>query len=339
MLEVQFNWIFILIAGAVIMAFFFSIVQKQRSISEQKLALTVLNEFDAITTGASVAKGTAQRIDIPRSGIDFACSDECTCAFQVGPWSRDYGDKLIFAPKRIVGKDVVFWALDWSVPFRVTNFLLVTNDRIKYFFVYDDSTASQQLKRRLESDLPDQVNADFITADRICPEGPECVKNENYQQVKFVFLETVPNIVEDAFKDTDLTAVHITGTDALFFHCPRGRIGTCDQEPESPTQFIGDAGLYGVIFAYDWNMYKCNMRAATARLGYISQIFAGRTDTLRADPSFLDCPYSTDALTTLGSTARAQSNTLDNFLSITAQTKALETQNEQLLRQSCPTVY
>ena len=35
--ELQFNWIFVLIAGALILAFFFTIAQKQRNLSQQSV--------------------------------------------------------------------------------------------------------------------------------------------------------------------------------------------------------------------------------------------------------------------------------------------------------------
>jgi len=54
-IEVQFNWIFILIIGAIILFFFFSIVKTQKTVSEKKISTTVRRDIRAILTGAGVS--------------------------------------------------------------------------------------------------------------------------------------------------------------------------------------------------------------------------------------------------------------------------------------------
>jgi len=347
MLEVQFNWIFILIAGAVILAFFFSIIQKQQSISEQKLALEVVNQIDAITTGAAVARGAAQRVDLPRSGIDFTCTDDCSCAFSVGPVTRDYQDKIIFSPQHIEGKEIVFWTQEWRVPFRVTNFLYITNDRIKYFFVYDENIPqSEQLKRQLEQELPAQINAEFITPSEICTGDTGCVKNENFLQVKFVFLETLPDILSgslgllhDSFRTTDVTGLYVSSGQLTFFKCRKNRVGNCDS---TPSLYVGDAPLYGAIFAYDETAYRCNLREATKRLSYVSHVLELRNNILFQDSELAlrGCDYSIDTLGRLHATADSQVTAFTNALpTMAVDAAALEQENEALLLRSCPTIY
>jgi len=340
--EVQFNWIFILIAGAVILAFFFSVVQKQRDISEQKLSLSLLNEFDAITTGASVAKGAAQRVDLPRAGIDFSC-DSCNCQFNIDQFARNYDDKIIFAPKHIEGKDVVFWTLDWQVPYRAANFLYATNDRMKYFVVHDTSTGSQQLREQVTSKLPEQVNTEFITLDKICTDGDECVKNENYVQVKFVFLDINfgGNLgLHRSFRDTDVSAVHVTGNAVSFFDCPSGR--TDVQCSRADSYYVGDASLYGAIFSQDVEMYECNMMSASRRLGYVTEILRNKVLQFNADNELVlqGCAYDADPLAQYVSLANAQSTVITQDISqVNAYSRQLEITNEQLIRDSCPTLY
>lgn len=340
--EVQFNWVFILIAGAVILAFFFSIVLKQRTISEERLSLTLANELDAITTGASIAKGAAQRLPLPKAGIDFQCSDDCACAFTIGRVSKDNRDKLIFAPKHIEGEDIVFWTLDWTVPYRATNFLFITNDRVKYFFVNDDSAESQQLVAKVKALLPEQVNAAFVTLEDVdCSDG-DCVKNENYVRVKFVFLNTDPNFgslqLDDSFSDTELAAAHITPGAITFFK----RVSKTSPDFDRTTSFYaGDATLFAAIFADDEAMYRCNLQSALSRLSYVSSILETRVNTFREDPALLDhCSYNTGTLENIGRVAAEQHVMLNEGISeLPGLSATLIEENEVLLRQSCPTIY
>jgi hypothetical protein len=355
MLEIQFNWIFILIAGAVILAFFFSIVQKQQSLSQEKLSITLIGQLDTIATGALAAKGAAQPVGLPKTGIDFACSEECSCGFTIGTITRDYGDKILFAPKHVEGKTITFWTLPWNIPYHAANFLFATNDRIKYFFVYDQSGGSQQLKDKLSPALPKddtgqvQVNAQFITLDELnCATNSQCVKNENYLEVKLVFLEVVPPTnfdgsagvrLDTSFKDTDVTAVYITTGSATFYQ-RQGKSATTF----TPTSlyYAGDASLFGAIFAHDAATYDCQMREAAKRLASVTRILTQRMQTLRDDPTLADrgCSYSPQNLNLLASQADSQIGGMTQDLTaISGTAQQITQENEALLRQSCPTLY
>ncbi len=343
-LEIQFNWIFILIAGTVILGFFFSIIVKQQSVSEQKLAISLVNELDAITTGASVAKGAAQRLDLPKAGIDFSCSEECACAFSIGKVSRDFKDKIMFAPKRIEGDEIVFWTLDWKVPFRATNFLFATNERIKYFFVADDSQESQQLRAKVQALVPEQVNADFITlTDVDCASTPDCVRNENYVQVKLVFLNIDPNFgglqLHDSFAETTISAALITPDYVNFYK----RKNLVSQEFDaSRAYYVGDAGLFAAIFAEDEIMFRCNLQEASRKLSYVSKVLADRAEVFRGDAELIaqGCPYNPGTLEAIRMLAASQANELSaDILALRDHASTLNIENDALLRQSCPTLY
>lgn len=344
-LEVQFNWVFILIAGAVIIAFFFSIVQKQRSISDQRLAFSILNEMDAITTGASIVEGAAQRLDLPRQGLDIACTDACTCSISVGAFTRDAGDKLIFAPSRLEGEDVLLWALDWQMPFRAANFLYATNARAKYFFVYEDSAGSQQLRALFEDRLPPLVNAEFVTPNDIdCADNPDCVQNENYASVKFIFLDIPPDFgnlqLHESFQDTDVSALHVS-QGVLTFYERQNRRSTSFTPYRSYA--AGDATLFGAVFAADPTMYECNVRKASQRLAYVSHVIEQRGEDLGADTALVErgCVYATGPLIgPLWSLAADQAKAItEAFQQLPTLADQLAANNEQLIRQSCPTWY
>ena len=61
-IEVQFNWIFILIIGGIILMFFFGIVKSQKTVSEKKISGTVRRDMRAILTGSGISAGTASLI-------------------------------------------------------------------------------------------------------------------------------------------------------------------------------------------------------------------------------------------------------------------------------------
>src|SRR3989344_3370187 len=77
-IEVTFNWVYVLIAGAVIILFFVGIAVKQKASSERALSSDVVRIMESIFTSAGVSEKTKNIIDV--SGLSeytlqFSCSD------------------------------------------------------------------------------------------------------------------------------------------------------------------------------------------------------------------------------------------------------------------------
>ena len=66
-LTLSFNWIFVMVAGAVILLFFVGLIVKQKDSSEQKLNFDVVNILESILVGSTVSEQTINTIDT--SGI------------------------------------------------------------------------------------------------------------------------------------------------------------------------------------------------------------------------------------------------------------------------------
>ncbi len=132
-IEVQFNWIFILIIGAVILLFFFGIVRTQKTVSEKKISITVKRDIRAILTGAGVSTGTTSLVEVPKTQIDFDC--EGYSIQKTSPIKT----LVSFSPDSIYDIKLMLWALDWNIGYRITNFLYITSPNIRYILVYRDN--------------------------------------------------------------------------------------------------------------------------------------------------------------------------------------------------------
>src|SRR3989338_3659037 len=83
-IEVTFNWIYILIAGTVILLFFIGIAMKQKLSSEQQLSGDIVRTLQSIFTAASVSEKTKNTIDI--SGLQ-----DYTFYFRCQEGTSEYG--------------------------------------------------------------------------------------------------------------------------------------------------------------------------------------------------------------------------------------------------------
>jgi hypothetical protein len=131
-IEVQFNWIFVLIAGALIIGFFVMIVSKQQTSVKSEINIVVSRAIEAILTGSKVSADSASPGSLPVGNIEFDCD-----SYSVGDVERKLKQMTVFAPDLIKGKQIITWSLPWNVPFRATNLLLLTSPQVRYIFVYD----------------------------------------------------------------------------------------------------------------------------------------------------------------------------------------------------------
>ena len=61
-IEIQFNWIFILVAGSLILLFFFGIIRWAQTSSTESSSTTISNYIDSLLTGAAVTRKTVNEV-------------------------------------------------------------------------------------------------------------------------------------------------------------------------------------------------------------------------------------------------------------------------------------
>src|SRR3989338_1793666 len=75
-MEITFNWVYILIAGAVILLFFVGLVARQKVVSEERLSGEIVEVMSSILVGAGVSEKTKNFIDV--SGLaDYTLYFQC----------------------------------------------------------------------------------------------------------------------------------------------------------------------------------------------------------------------------------------------------------------------
>ena len=152
-MSIQFNWILVLIIGGLILTFFISVVQKQRSVSEENIASSIQTDLQSILASSHVSTETASVIEIPSNEIQYSCE-----GFKVG---NQFPTKFryTFAPDLLKSdrNTISVFSYDWSMPYKITNFLYVTSPDIKYLI----DSSSIGFADLLEGLMPPQ----YITKD------------------------------------------------------------------------------------------------------------------------------------------------------------------------------
>ncbi len=314
--EAQLTWVFILIVGTIILLFFIGIAQKQRQIAEMKSSANILQQLDGILTGAEVSSGTSFLIKIPKVEIELDCN-----SFSIGGLTKSLKTRIVFSPDLISGRQLIIYNLDWSVPYRVSNFLYLSSPEVRYVLVGG--------AEELNESLPEFMNKEIVSS-------IDNLTDKNNYKVKFVFFDYTPSGTEGItnLKTKDVTAISIDtakGLDAYgtieFYQVEDGQwsIGT-------ETDYLKKESVVGAIFAENIDQYECAMKKASKKLKIVTSIHKTRATTLsnNYDPGSTCYTLLNQALNLLRE---------DAGLEDTSSLVGLVSINRQLQLLGCPTIY
>ena len=297
-ISITFNWVYILIAGAIILLFFVGLVVKQQAVSEQNLASEVVRVMESIFTGAGVSEKTKNFIDT--SGLSdytlyFGC-EEGTSEFGIVGKSTPSQNVIdpIFAPSNIRSSHLILWSLPYKLPFKTIDFLFVTSSNTKYFLLGNDPFAEEFIN------ATDNFNRLWIQDLSMVDPG------KNFQirivDLEGIFIEDNTPVPEKVkyMQDDRVTAVSFTGTNLVDFYQKNGLLWK--KTNSEPVQIISlggerDAAKYAAIFSDDEQSYMCNMQKAFKRLDYLLLIYEQKAQEI--EKYYLDNPnlqYSSDCL-------------------------------------------
>lgn len=281
-LEVSFNWIYILIAGVVILLFFTGIIVRQKAASEKQLSTDVVRIMESIFTAASVSEKTKNSIDI--SGLlDYTLT--FTCEEGVGEYGVKDGSRAqnaiepVFAPLEIQGTRLSLWSLPYKLPFKVIDFLFITSENTKYYFLGRDVFIDEFLNEAAADEkIRFQINAERINA-------VEQIQPGNNFQIRVVdFSNTIHNglpvpVSVLQMGNDKVTGVVFTAAGQVDYYQKQESVWKKLNPAPVPIISLGgerDAAKYAAIFAGNDQVYQCNMQKAFRRLKLLNEVYGGK---------------------------------------------------------------
>src|SRR3989338_10600827 len=324
--EIQFNWVFVLVAGTLILVFFSAVILKQKSSSEIVTSNLILKNIEAIFSGAEASRNTINTVNIPETKLEFGCNE-----YRIGKLSRQFNSISLFAPSEIQANKLITWTLDWSIPYRVTNFLYLSSPETRYVFFGQDTKKYFDLMPNETSKAFYGTQADFedrgfdelriITTDALAA-------NTGFQgKKKVTALKLDANAGKLEFFEFDKALGNFRNTGNSFY--------------------LEDSSLFGAVFSDDAEMYKCSMENAFRRLNLISTIYIEKTNSLM---SFYSAPpnantncaarHDSQYISAIKSNSASFSSIDSSKISgILSASGSLEQQNKEAQLYSCAMIY
>ena len=333
--EMQFNWIFVLIAGAAILIFFSSIIIKQKNITQSSTNIEMLKQMENIISGASVSADTIVPLEIPTFEIKISCNK-----FSIGTSLSQYNNLILFAPSLIKGNKLVAQTMEFREPYRSTNLLFLTSMQARYILIGGDSLL-KEINKTLPTELDKQSFALY---------EPSKIRNTNNYKVKLIFSNVnFPSSVPDSLAkmpDSDVTAVKINGDlekGTIDFYKKEGKLFTLAEN----SAYTGKSSLIAAIYAENPEMYNCNMNNVFLKNSLVTEVYKGKTGKLLANHPRPECrqiyshalPFLNKIEDASSRIAKAQKIEAQDIDEILGASESLSMQNNEARKFSCPTIY
>ena len=278
--EIALNWIYILIAGAVILLFFVGIIVQQKSASENYLAAEVVRMMESIFAGAGVSEKTKNIVDA--SGLaDYTLYFDCeegVSKFGVQDKPGGVEDTVhpLFAPLTIKSTQLLTWSLPYNLPYKVVDFLFITSPNTQYY-VFGSDPFVDELDEEMAEFENVEIVADFQAYALLNPGLKYQVRVVD--TVGGLDLQSIPSQLQ-SLPDEKVTMVSFRSAEIKFFH----KVGkSWMSEGEAVSLFsLGaqegnilerDAAKFAAVFAGSREQYECNMEKALERAEYVAQIY------------------------------------------------------------------
>lgn len=314
---IQFNWIFVLISGILILSLFISFGIKYVGFSEQrnnaKIAILINNQLDPLSTSSLYTELDPQGMDL--INVKFNCED-----FSVNNYKVNMRDKLIFASDNITADKLLIWIDEWKMPYKISNFIFISSPKIKYYFV-----GNKELSKKLIGYMPKVYGSErpFFNVESIDDIDYSKINQEillgKLKGVKFILFTN--KIVDIDKINADVKILRVNSNDENF--------GKVDNE-----YYIGRSLLLGAIFS-DSN-YECLLGRVMDRLVQVTEIYGTKVTKLWGEIDKEGCNY------VLSKSSFDKVKELVNekdYPGINENAKRIEEQNKILYQKGCADVF
>jgi hypothetical protein len=350
-IELQFNWIFVFIVGALIIAIAVGFVTTQKKNSDILISSQIIRFTRSVITISSATPGKAEPQALQKE-IGLSCDPKTCgnqgCASDIFVRPRTLNAKIdtkveaIYGPAIIQGQNLGTWSMEWDMPYHVNNFMYLTSDKVRYIFVKSGDAEKDSLIDELYLDMPDIMGQ----KERVTRLND--LKDKNNYKVRLVFVDSAPAIPSAfaSMQNKDLSAINIIpdagkgfAIGKVIFYQKSGA-GFTEQAGTGEDMFyLGKPTVYGAVFSDTRDLYYCNLKKSITRLEVVSDLYQRKLDKLKdaASGASMSCrgiyDQAYEPITRLASASGVEPAVLLDY-----STK-ISSANNALKLKSCPLIY
>ncbi|MGV8150615.1 MAG: hypothetical protein ACP5NV_02705 [Candidatus Woesearchaeota archaeon] len=331
-IEIQFNWIFVAIAGAIIFAFIIGILFNQKEGSEIQLNQDIIKQIGTNIKSKQQLSNAYSEMELPKTTLTFTCDKETLISdFKISGAQREILPvEIIFAPREFTASKFRIWTQDFSIPFIVTRFIYVFDPGM-VVVIYNSTSANQAYSESLFNDLPSNITKryawDTVSLSKAI---------KGYDAYKIIcFANNCPAVTDYSY----VSIIINPSTSNDLYSYGTIRYHTKGNANDKESKYIGKASLFGAILSDNRDYYECQMKRALEQFEIKRGLHYNRIELLETD-LLVENPSCVAVLALPKGTLRDMENSgLEDVYTIYANSKKLIQDNTDLTFKGCPLIY
>lgn len=312
-----FNWIFVVVAGSLILLFFVRFAFQQTQIFGEKGSVELISSLEDQLEAFSISEKSSKLVS-----LGYNTDLEIDCERIVNENIPKRTNLIIFSPSKLSGKSISAWTRSWEFPYQISNVFYLTNENSRYLLVYDKDSFEKVSNFNFPSSFNLQkINLDNLNLDDLAAN----TKNlQNLNLIYFTKIQRPTEIFNKFSKNINLVEINLKDNEIKIFK----KDGTVTY-----SYFLEESILFGAIFGPE--NFNCIKDKALAKLNLVTEVYSQKASYL--------------SLKTTNQLCKAKyyeiSNTLDTFKGADSKQilydlkDKIKTQNKGLEKNACSQIY
>lgn len=311
-----FNWIFIIIAGSLLLIFFVRFAFQQTQIFGEKGSVELISSLEDQLEAFSISETSSKIIS-----LGYNTNLELDCERIVNENIPKRTNLIIFSPSKLSGKSVATWTRKWEFPYQISNVFYLTNENSRYLLIYDKDSFEKVSK----FDFPSSFNLQKMNFDNLNLDDL-AANTKNLQNLNLVYFTKIqrPTEILNKFKNLNLVEIDLKLNEIKIFN----KDGTF-----TSSYFLEEPLLFGAIFGSE--NFNCIKDKALSKLDLVTEVYLKKASYLSLKTSNQLCKAKYYEIT----------NTLTTFKGADSKQilydlkEKIKSQNKGLEKNACPSIY
>lgn len=277
----QFNWLFVIIAGAIILSFFIVFTFKYIALQEKRQDAALARTFgenihllEASGIESYFIDDSSFKLGVTTK-LDFICEEDTSTIVVNNNFGQDIKNEVVFAPTSLTTSSIDAWIYSWDYPYYIANIIYLSDPGRAYYLIHD--VRSKEFVEDLE--IPEIFNV--YKQDKRIP-----IDSRKEDQATVIYFTSVDSQdireLEEEFENVNVLSVDLQ-QEKIIFYDERGT-------EEGTAPYYGPAVLFGAFFSTSFEDYQCSLTRALKRFERVTELYKTKSLVLQQEAE-AQCNY------------------------------------------------
>lgn len=341
-IEVSFNWVFVLIAGAIILFFFVRVITTETELTQTASQTRAASRMNAVITALQQNPDSVSVQDRINYEIQFYCDIEGQSYNLKNSNTKQYlPHQIVFSPEIIGESKLITWVRTFKAPMPVASVLYLTDEQTKYVFL-TDGLDNNDLIEHYYNLFPDNISKELTDFNTF-----KSSNDEGYRQYIVILSEHVAKdnaVFSDRRMLSKVKFLSINNNGEIKFY-ELGKTGQNEylgffhDEGITTKYYFTEESIIGAIITGDPVIYECIMNKVLDQVRIIADINVERLKLMHDDfpDGVCKARYSTITQNHFGYLSQHAKS--KDYPGLNEAFSKIEESNRQINQAGCPVLY